>query len=102
MAANGCSGRSARIKLISHPIKLKKAYPEQRGERPVAIGVGALEAFKVYPMSPVESWSPMQQEINDSVNLRLDHMKQIIARRRWSNAARRSISPPCRRAAPTA
>jgi hypothetical protein len=29
-------------------------------------------------MSSVESWQPMQQEINDQVNLRLDHMKQGV------------------------
>src|SRR5207245_2544061 len=53
--------------------------PEQKGERPIVIGVGAIEAFKVHPMSPVESWAPLQQEVNDAANLRLDHMKQIVS-----------------------
>lgn len=65
--------------LISDVIETEKAYPEQGGARPVTIGVSALEPFKIDPMSPIESWQPLQQEINDVVNLRLDTMKQTIA-----------------------
>jgi hypothetical protein len=65
--------------MLSDPVRVREAYPEQDGTRPIVCGVGAIEAFKVHPMSPVESWQPLQQEINDSVNLRLDHMKQIVS-----------------------
>lgn len=65
--------------LISDIIPTEDAYPEQGGARPVTIGVSALEPFKIDPMSPIESWQPLQQEINDVVNLRLDTMKQTIA-----------------------
>ena len=65
--------------LISDPVKTEEAYPEQGGARPVSIGVASLEPFKIDPMSPVESWQPMQQEMNDLVNLRLDTTKQTIA-----------------------
>lgn len=65
--------------LLSDPVPVSEAYPEQGGERPIVIGYGALESHRAYPMSPVESWQQMQAEINDQVNLRLDHMKQVVA-----------------------
>lgn len=66
-------------KLISEVIPVEEAYPEQGGARPIVIGTGALEPFKIDPMAPVESWQPLQREINDLVNLRLDTVKQTIA-----------------------
>ncbi len=69
----------AEKRLISNVIPVEEAYPAQGGERPCTIGVGALEPFKIDPMSPVESWQPLQQEVNDVVNLRLDVMKQTIS-----------------------
>jgi hypothetical protein len=66
-------------RMLSTPVLTADAYPEQGGARPVVIGLGAIEAFRPYPMSPVESWQPLQLELNDQVNLRLDHLKQCIA-----------------------
>lgn len=66
-------------KQISDAIPVEEAYPEQDGARPVVIGVGALEPFKIDPMSPIEAWQELQREINDVVNLRLDTLKQTIA-----------------------
>lgn len=66
-------------RLISDAIPVEEAYPEQGGARPVVIGVGSLEPFKIDPMSPVESWQELQREMNDLVNLRLDTLKQTIA-----------------------
>lgn len=66
-------------KLISDPVPVRQAYPEQHGERPVVIGYGELESHRAIPMSPVEAWQPLQQEANDVANLRLDHMKQVVA-----------------------
>ncbi len=66
-------------RLISEVVPVEEAYPEQGGARPIVIGVGALEPFKIDPMSPVESWQELQREINDLVNLRLDTLKQTIA-----------------------
>lgn len=65
--------------LISDVVPVEEAYPEQKGARPVVIGVSVLEPFKIDPMAPVETWRPMQQEANDLVNLRLDTVKQTIA-----------------------
>jgi hypothetical protein len=66
-------------KIISDPVPVRDAYPEQHGERPVIIGYASVDAHRPYPMSPVESWQPLQQEANDVANLRLDHMKQVVA-----------------------
>ncbi len=66
-------------KLISDVIPVEEAYPEQGGQRPIVIGYGALEPFTTDPLSPVQAWQPMQHEINDLVNLRLDTVKQTIA-----------------------
>lgn len=65
--------------MLSEPIPVEEAYPEQFGDRPVVIGYGSLEAHRAFPMSPVESWQPLQTEINDQSNLRIDHMKQVVA-----------------------
>lgn len=66
-------------RLVSNIVPVSKAYPEQGGARPVTIGVSAIEPFKIDPMSPVESWQPLQQEINDLVNLTLDATKQSVS-----------------------
>jgi hypothetical protein len=65
-------------KLLSVPRPTYVAYPEQDGERPYVVGFGALETHQPLPMSPVESWQPLQQEANDVANLRLDQMKQVV------------------------
>jgi hypothetical protein len=65
--------------FLTDPKPTREVYPEQAGDRPVTIGYGALEAHRIYPMSPVESWQQTQQEINDVANLYLDTMKQNVA-----------------------
>ena len=57
----------------------EEAYPEQHGERPYVYGFGALEAHQTFPMSPVESWLQMQNEMNEQVNLSIDIMKQSLS-----------------------
>jgi hypothetical protein len=52
-------------RMLSTPVLTADAYPEQGGARPIVIGLGAVEAFRPYPMSPVESWQPLQLELND-------------------------------------
>lgn len=65
--------------MISKAVPVRRAHPWNGGERPIAIGYGELEAFRPYPMSPVESLQGLQMEINDQANLRLDHMKQVVS-----------------------
>ncbi|MGH6791255.1 MAG: portal protein [Methyloceanibacter sp.] len=58
---------------------VEEAYPEYGGERPYKAGVAEIEPHRVAPMSPVESWQQLQQELNDTTNLRLDTVKRGIA-----------------------
>lgn len=63
---------------LTDPKPTREVYPEQFGERPLALGYGALESHRIYPMSPVESWQPLQIETNDIRNLALDATKQNV------------------------
>jgi hypothetical protein len=65
--------------MLSDPYPTRMAYPEQQGDRPYVLGVGALETHKTHPMSPVESWQPLQQEMNEITNLALDAQKMSIS-----------------------
>ena len=65
--------------LLSDPRPTIESYPEQKGMRPYVRGVGSLEPHKTHPMSPVESFQPLQIEINDITNLGLDAMKMAIS-----------------------
>ncbi len=67
-------------RLLCTPKLVKQAHPAFKGERPIVIGYGALEAHNPFPMSPATSWQMLQMEINDMVNLRLDHMKMLVNR----------------------
>lgn len=64
--------------LLSDPVQTEDAYPWRGGDRPYRIGYGNLEAHRIVPQSPVETLRPLQQEINDITNLRLDNLKQVI------------------------
>lgn len=64
--------------LLTDPKPVSEVYPEQFGERPLALGYGSIEAFRIFPMSSVESWSQLQTEANDIRNLSLDALKQNI------------------------
>lgn len=65
--------------VLSDPKPVREVYPEQGGDRPVVIGTDVIEPFELYPMSHVSAWQPMQQEINDLANLRLDVVKNAVA-----------------------
>lgn len=64
--------------FLTDPKPVREAYPEQFGERPLAFGYGSLEADRIFPMSSVESWQPLQVETNDLRNLTLDAIKQNV------------------------
>lgn len=63
---------------LTDPKPTREVYPEQFGERPISMGYGSLESHRIYPMSPVESWQPLQLETNDLRNLLLDATKQNV------------------------
>jgi hypothetical protein len=69
------TGRSRRL---TDPRPTEEVYLEQYGERPVALGYGSFEAFRIFPMSPAESWQMLQQQGNDLQNLTLDPVKQSV------------------------
>jgi len=64
--------------LLTDPKPVREVYPEQFGERPLVMGYGSLEPFRIFPTSPVESWQQTQGEINDLRNLFLDAVKQNV------------------------
>ena len=64
--------------MLTNPAPVSEVYPEQFGERPLSFGYGAFEAFRIFPMSPAESWQMLQQETNDLRNLALDAIKQNV------------------------
>jgi hypothetical protein len=64
---------------LSEVRRTAEVYPEFKGDRPYAFGVAQLDTHRVFPMSPVESWQPLQLELNDITNLRQDTLKRAIA-----------------------
>ncbi len=66
-------------RLLSAPRETIESYPGHKGDRPYVMGVGEIEAHNAIPMSPVESWRPLQEEQNDFRNLTLDTIKQGIS-----------------------
>lgn len=69
-------GRHAIISKIRETVD---AYPEFGGERPYKMGFSQLDTHRPFPQSPVSTWEPLQLEINDITNLRLDTLKRSIA-----------------------
>lgn len=65
--------------LISEVRPTEEAYPAFDGERPYVMGMSSLDTHRIFPMSPVESWQPLQIELNDITNLRQDTLKRSIA-----------------------
>lgn len=63
---------------LTDPRPVREVYPAHFGERPLALGYGNLEAHRIYPMAPAESWQPLQLEVNDLRNLMLDATKQNV------------------------
>jgi hypothetical protein len=63
---------------LTDPTPVRDVYPEQHGERPISLGYASLESHRIYPMSPAESWQPLQIEVNDVRNLMLDATKQNV------------------------
>jgi len=63
---------------LTDPRPVEEVYPEQFGERPVVKGYGAIDSHRIFPMAPVDSWRPLQTELNDIRNLALDATKQNV------------------------
>lgn len=64
--------------MLSDRRKVEEVYPEHNGARPIVIGLGNIQPHKIDPMSMVQSTLPIQQEMDDLVNMRLDGVKETI------------------------
>lgn len=64
--------------LLSDPVPLTQMFAHGI---PYAIGFTTVEAHKVYPSGPVRIGRPLQREINDLANSRLDNVAFVLNKR---------------------
>jgi len=65
--------------MLSDPMPLEETTPLL--ERPYVIGQCVIETHKPYPSGLVELGRPIQEEVNDITNLRIDNIRHIISPR---------------------
>jgi hypothetical protein len=65
--------------MLSEVVPLEEVTPLK--ERPYVMGIIAIETHKPYPAGHVELGRPLQEEINDLANLRVDNIRHIISPR---------------------
>lgn len=65
--------------MLSDPVPLEMYY--KHGIRPYAMGEMIIETHKQYPGGIAKLLSPMQREVNDVANLRLDNSKLALNKR---------------------
>ncbi len=68
--------------ILTEPEPLKECYPWLKdGERPIDIGYSTVEAHRNHPAGDVEQIAPLQEELNDIANQRLDNVKLVLNKR---------------------
>jgi hypothetical protein len=67
------------IMLSEEPVPASETTPLK--ERPYVLGMATIETHKTYPAGLVELGRPIQEEINDLTNLRIDNIRHIISPR---------------------
>lgn len=68
--------------ILTDPEPLVDAYPWLApGERPFVVGYSSIEAHRNFPAGDVEQAAPLQAEINDVANQRLDNVKLVLNKR---------------------
>ena len=65
--------------MLSNPVPLEETTPLK--ERPYVLGECVIETHKPYPAGIVELMKPLQEEINDLTNLRMDNIRHVISPR---------------------
>ena len=65
--------------MLTDVIPLEETTPLK--ERPYVLGICTIETHKPYPAGLVELARPIQEEINDLTNLRIDNIRHIISPR---------------------
>lgn len=64
--------------LLTEPRPVEEVYPQGR---PYVIGISIVEAHKNYPAGGTELGAPLQQEINEVANQRLDNVRLVLNKR---------------------
>lgn len=68
--------------LLTEPVKASEMWPHlRRGERPYCLGVSNLESHRNYPAGVVELGGPIQEEINELTNQRVDNVRLVLNKR---------------------
>ena len=68
--------------MLTDPVPLTEMYPHlEPGERPFVVGFSVIEAHRNYPAGDVEQIAPLQTEINDIANQRLDNVRLVLNKR---------------------
>ena len=65
--------------ILSDPVPLEETTP--LGERPYTMGFCVLETHKPYPASLMELGRGLQEETNDTTNLRIENIRHVISPR---------------------
>lgn len=68
--------------VLTDPIPLTDMYPHLTpGERPFVMGYSVVEAHRNYPAGDVEQIAPLQEEVNQIANQRLDNVRLVLNKR---------------------
>ena len=66
--------------MLCDPVPIEEVY--WTGERPVAMGIAAVETFVSMPDGPTGHVAPLNREINEVVNQRMDNVS-LVMNKRW-------------------
>jgi hypothetical protein len=68
--------------VLTDPVPLSDLYPHLApGERPFTLGFSVIEAHRNYPDGDVAQIAPLQEEINNIANQRLDNVRLVLNKR---------------------
>lgn len=70
--------------VLTDAIPMTELYPHlPAGERPFVMGTSTIEAHRNYPDGDAAQGAPIQSEINDIANQRLDNVKLVLNKRHF-------------------
>lgn len=79
--------------MLCDPVPIEEVY--WTGVRPVVMGISAIETFVSMPDGPVGHVAPLNQEINEVANQRMDNVSLVMNKKYWvkhgSNVDLRSL-----------
>ena len=65
--------------MLTKPVELEEVY--WHGEIPIVLGCCVIETNRVYPSGTASLGSPLQKELNENANQRLDNVKLVMNKR---------------------